>query len=77
MTRDELLAVMRKALRLPDLAPDARMGSTRGWDSLRHLKLLLDLEKAAKVRIPTDQFGTLTSVDAILAFLQQQGRLAA
>jgi acyl carrier protein len=72
MTQDELLALMRKSLRLPDLAADARMGSVRGWDSLRHLRLLLDVEQACKIRIPTEQFGSLTSVEAILAYVERK-----
>jgi hypothetical protein len=68
---------MRKSLRLPDLAAGGRMGAVRGWDSLRHVRLMLDLEKEFGVRIPVDQFGALTSVEAILAWFCKSGRMAA
>ena len=53
MTQEVILEAIRTSLKLPDLAADARMGGVQGWDSLRHVKLLLDLEKAFKVRVPT------------------------
>jgi acyl carrier protein len=74
MTQEHLIGTMRKALRLPNLDAGAKMGAIRGWDSLRHVGLILELEKTYQVRIPPDQFGSLTSVDAITSYFRQQGR---
>jgi acyl carrier protein len=77
MTAGHLLDIMRTALRLPNLGMDARMGSVRGWDSLRHVRLFLELEKALGVKIPIDMIGALTSVEAIVAYFQTNGAIAA
>jgi len=77
MTADQLLATMRKALKLPNLGMGDQMGSVRGWDSLRHVQLLLELETTFNVEIPVDMFGTLTSVASILAYFRASGNLAA
>ncbi len=77
MNREEVITVIKKSLRVAHLDEGARMGSVRGWDSMRHVRLMLDLEKAFHVKFPVDLFGTLTSVEAILAFLQTHKPLAA
>ncbi len=77
MTEQLLLDTMRKSLRLPNLDVNDRMGTVRGWDSLRHVRLMLQLEREFKVKIPVDQFGALTSVEAILAFFRPGRELAA
>jgi acyl carrier protein len=77
MSEEQLLEAIRKSLRLPQLDAAARMGAVRGWDSLRHARLMLELEKTFGVRIPIDQFGALTSVEAIFAWFRKSGRLAA
>jgi acyl carrier protein len=42
-----------------------------GWDSLRHLELVLELEMRFGVRIPTERVPELTSVTAIEHALQE------
>ena len=76
ITQTQLMDTMRKSLRLPKLDPDSRMGSIRGWDSLRHVQLLIELERVCQVEIPPDMFGTLISVESITAFLREAGSLA-
>jgi acyl carrier protein len=76
MTQAQLLDTIRKSLRLPQLGQDAQMGSIRGWDSLRHVQLLIELERVCQVEIPPDLFGTLVSVESITAFLREAGSLA-
>jgi acyl carrier protein len=76
MTQIQLMDTIRKSLRLPKLGSDAKMGSIRGWDSLRHVQLLIELERVCQVEIPPDLFGTLTSVESISDFLRDAGTLA-
>jgi acyl carrier protein len=75
MTQTLLMDTIRKTLKLPKLDPDARMGSIRGWDSLRHVQLLLELERVCELEIPPDMFGTLTSVESIAGFLRDAGTM--
>jgi len=52
---------------------DADTTSMPGWDSLRHLELMLELEMSFGVRIPADQVSELTSVGAIEDALREYG----
>jgi len=72
MTNEQILDAMRKSLRIPKLDETARMGSVRGWDSLRHVRLMLDLERACQAEIPADLFGSLTSVESIVAYFARK-----
>ena len=76
ITQTQLMDTIRKSLKLPKLEPDAQLGSIRGWDSLRHVQLLIELERVCQVEIPPDLFGTLISVESITAFLRDAGTLS-
>lgn len=76
ITQEQLLDTIRRSLRLPKLGPDAAMGAIRGWDSLRHVQLLIELERVCDIEIPPDQYGTLISVESITGFLREAGSLA-
>lgn len=56
-----------------DVPPDASAETFDGWDSLRHLELMLELELGFGVRIPADQVPELTSVAAIEDALRAHG----
>lgn len=71
MGSDRIRETIRRSLGLPQLDANARMGSVRGWTSLRHVRLLLDLERELGVRVPVERFGALTSVPAIVAFFEK------
>jgi acyl carrier protein len=77
MSPAQILDRIRKSLGLPNLDASARMGRVVGWDSLRHIRLLLELEKEFRVKIPTHQLGSLTSVEAIVAYFCRSGERAA
>jgi acyl carrier protein len=68
-TQEDLLAFIALKLRSKPLGPDAAMGKTRGWDSMAQVDLILSLEEKYNVRVPPDMFGELSTVTAILAFL--------
>ena len=76
MTQQHLLEAIRKSLKLAKLEETARMGSVRGWDSMRHVRLMLDLERVYQVEIPPDLFGSLTSVESIASYLGATARAA-
>lgn len=56
------LKVVAKALNRPlsDIGPEARMGETDGWDSLGHMRILLEAE-----RVAGRQFDPQTAVEII------------
>jgi acyl carrier protein len=44
------------------------------WDSLAHINLMIALEEAFDLQMEVEDFATLNSVPAILAYLEKQGR---
>ena len=63
--------VVGAVLRLdPDAIPDdATSEQVPGWDSLRHLEVMLALETEFGVRIPAETMLELTSLPAIERFV--------
>ena len=54
----------------PEDIPDEADSSTlAGWDSLRHIELMLALESEFGVRIPTESMLELASLDSIAEYL--------
>ncbi len=73
----ELREFIRSTLNLKDITPDAAMGRVRGWDSLKHVSLVLALEQRYQVKVPVDRIGELTSVSALTEFYDQAGLIGA
>lgn len=48
----------------------ARLGETPGWDSLGHIKLMMQTEQQFEMRIPSQSFAKLTSFEALLRFIK-------
>ncbi len=73
--RERLRDVMATVFEVPvtDIPDDADSVTMPGWDSLRHLELMLELEMSFGVRIPADQVPELTSVGAIEDALRDHG----
>jgi acyl carrier protein len=59
--------VMATVLRVPadSIGPDSSMDTVPGWDSLRHLTLVLALEEEFGVQIPDEEAGSITSYPLI------------
>jgi acyl carrier protein len=52
-----------------DIPDDADSTTLAGWDSLRHIELMLALESELGVRIPTESMLELTSLKSIAEYL--------
>jgi acyl carrier protein len=52
---------------------DASMDDVENWDSLAHLRVCMALEDQFGISIPLETVGELTSVEAIVAFLEAAG----
>lgn len=70
MTNQELMSFVKDSLQLKSIDEDSQMGKVRGWDSLRHVKLISLLEKKLQIEIPTDLIGELTSIKALASYLK-------
>jgi len=73
--RDRLKEVLGGVLELPasEIPDDASADTLSGWDSLRHLELMLALELEYGVHIPTEDMLELRSLEAIEAFVAANG----
>ena len=56
----------------PAIALDTAQGDFPEWDSVGHLNLMLALEASFDVRLDVQDLQTLTSVSAILEFLESR-----
>jgi acyl carrier protein len=58
---------------LPSLSSEqarrAAAGHTPGWDSLGHLRLIMEIERRFEIRIPSNRVSELTSYDALRRYL--------
>jgi acyl carrier protein len=50
---------------------ELRMGSLPGWDSLGHMKLVLELEEEFGVSFPTYRLAEILDLDAIVTAVQE------
>jgi acyl carrier protein len=70
-----LRKIVADALQLPlDSVPaDASSESLEGWDSLRHLDIVMAVESATNITFPTAEIVNLTSLDQLDAALKKHG----
>jgi acyl carrier protein len=67
-----LRQVMATLLQVPadSIGEDTSMDTVKGWDSLRHMNLVLALEEEFKVSIPDEDAANITSYPLIKLVLQ-------
>lgn len=63
---------MATLLRVPveSIGEDTSMDTVKGWDSLRHMNLVLAIEEEFKVSIPDEDAANITSYPLIKLVLQ-------
>jgi acyl carrier protein len=71
--REQIKVILAEVLDLePDAIPDdADSGTLSGWDSLRHLELMLMLEARFDVHISTESMIELVSLEKIDDYLSE------
>jgi len=72
---DQLKRVMSDVFRLPvdDIPDDAVINELTGWDSLRHVELMLAIEMTFGVQLTVYEMHDLISYEIIDQFLQERG----
>jgi acyl carrier protein len=55
------------------LTNETTAGDVDGWDSLTHVRLMLTVERAFKVKFSAAEIGKLKNVGDLVALIQQQG----
>ncbi|WP_349360299.1 VOC family protein [Stappia sp.] len=75
---DDLAADLESAFRkiftkgLPEARDSWRIGEVETWDSLGHMRLVMEVERRFDVSIPSANLSRLRSFDDFLSFLSQQ-----
>ena len=75
-TVDDVVKLVELTLSLQNVQLETQMGKIRGWDSMRHLRLMMAIEKGFQVKIPNSQLGRLTSVQLIVDYLRSMNAIA-
>lgn len=73
---ERLQTTIAQTLKVPpaQVRPDTRNEDLPAWDSLGQVNLIMALEQTFGVYIEVEEFESLKSVPAILAFLEAQGQ---
>lgn len=53
-----------------ELRPDLTARDVDGWDSLTHIRLMLSVERAFKVKFSTSEIGKLANVGDLVTLLE-------
>jgi acyl carrier protein len=53
-----------------EITPELSAEDVDGWDSLMHVRLLLTVEKAFKIKFTTSEIGKLKNVGDLVALIQ-------
>ena len=55
-----------------ELTPQLTAKDVDGWDSLTHIRLMLSVEKAFKIRFTTAEVGKLENVGDLVALIKER-----
>lgn len=55
-----------------ELSPDLRIEDIDGWDSLSHVRLILTIEKAFKIKFLTSEIGNLENIGDLVAAIKSR-----
>ena len=53
-----------------EVTPQLTAKDVDGWDSLTHIRLILSVEKAFKIRLTTSEIGNLENVGDLVALIR-------
>jgi len=59
------------------VTPETAAGDIEGWDSLMHVTLILNLEKAFKVKFTSTQVASLKNVGDLLKLIEGYSKVVA
>jgi acyl carrier protein len=71
--KKKIIALISKTLNIDSslINQTSSMNDFAKWDSLKHLNLMLEIEKQFKKKINTSKMADLNSVDKILKFIEK------
>ena len=71
---DKLRAIMSKVLRIAtdDISIGTSMDTVENWDSLKHMNLVIAIEREFSIDLDDEEIEILTNVETILAVIQEK-----
>lgn len=72
---EKLKEVFKEVLEIEDVEDDLQMENTPEWDSLKHLQLLVAIEKAFGLEIDFQESIKMTSMERIKEIVKEVGGL--
>jgi len=69
---EKLHAIFQRLFSLDQLHPGLSMETVEGWNSFSHISLILELEEAFGLAIPTSQAVNLVSLGEIESYIAAQ-----
>lgn len=72
--QDEVITVVSRVINVPvtELTVSSGLGNTKGWDSLKHTTLVLELENVFDVAFDFDELDGIVTVGAITMSLEKK-----
>lgn len=55
-----------------ELTPETAAKDVDGWDSLTHMRLILTIERAFKIKFSTSEIGKLSNVGDLVALIKSR-----
>jgi citrate synthase len=72
---EQIQGVLADALQIPEdqVSPDLAFGDLPQWDSMGHMEVMMSLETRFGIEINAETIAALTSIAAILDYIQENG----
>ena len=69
---DQLTEVMRKLFKNSDVIaiPELTARDVKGWDSLKHIRFVLEVEKAFRIKFKTSEIASFQNVGDLVAMIK-------
>lgn len=69
-TTDKVIDLVNVVLKQKSVNAHSKMGSPPQWDSLNHIKIMLELEKAFQIKVLPGDVAKLTTIQTIVEYIQ-------
>ena len=72
MSLEDLINIIAKStsISIKDLSIESCANDFAKWDSLAHVKIMVEIQKKTKIKISTSKMSELNSVKSILSYLK-------
>jgi acyl carrier protein len=69
---NQIVSLLQKMLNNPDIQLGTKREDIQNWDSLNHLRLMIEIEELFSIEIEPEEMATINSVESILILLQSK-----